>query len=164
MQASSAASYAVYAAVLLNAALGVSYFIFLGAVGAILATVWGAEAVRKICKYGIGTGVPSIGMLAFGMGLLCTLLGLKVSRLAGGKIPDHNRYRKHQARYPPRPDRRGGTGSRSGIHHRLHRTEHPEDEDPDHANWHDHDLGRSKLDLYRLHCHDCRSIRLQHDG
>jgi tetrahydromethanopterin S-methyltransferase subunit C len=68
----------IYAAVLLNAALGVSYFVFLGAVGAILATVWGADAVRKICKYGIGTGVPSIGMLAFGMGLLCTLLGLKV--------------------------------------------------------------------------------------
>jgi tetrahydromethanopterin S-methyltransferase subunit C len=68
----------IYAAVLLNVALGVNYFIFLGAVGAILATVWGADAVRKICKYGIGTGVPSIGMLAFGMGLLCTLLGLKV--------------------------------------------------------------------------------------
>ncbi|MGA9138740.1 MAG: tetrahydromethanopterin S-methyltransferase subunit C [Methanocella sp.] len=68
----------IYAAVLLNTALGVSYFVFLGAVGAILATVWGADAVRKICKYGIGTGVPSIGMLAFGMGLLCTLLGLKV--------------------------------------------------------------------------------------
>jgi len=47
-------------------------------VGAILAIVWGADAVRKICKYGIGTGVPSIGMLAFGMGLLATLLGLKV--------------------------------------------------------------------------------------
>jgi tetrahydromethanopterin S-methyltransferase subunit C len=68
----------VYAAVILNAALGVGYFAFLGAAGAILATVWGADAVRKICKYGIGTGVPSIGMLAFGMGLLCTLLGLKV--------------------------------------------------------------------------------------
>ena len=68
----------IYAAVILNAALGVGYFAFLGAAGAILATVWGADAVRKICKYGIGTGVPSIGMLAFGMGLLTTLLGLKV--------------------------------------------------------------------------------------
>jgi tetrahydromethanopterin S-methyltransferase subunit C len=68
----------IYAAFVLNAALGVSYFAFLGAAGAILATVWGADAVRRICKYGIGTGVPSIGMLAFGMGLLATLLGLKV--------------------------------------------------------------------------------------
>jgi tetrahydromethanopterin S-methyltransferase subunit C len=67
----------IYAAVILNAVTGYSYFAFLGAAGAILATVWGADAVRKICKYGIGTGVPSIGMLAFGMGLLATLLGLK---------------------------------------------------------------------------------------
>src|SRR5208337_4178970 len=65
-------------AVLLNTQLNVTYFSFLGAAGAILATVWGADAVRKICKYGIGTGVPYIGMLAFGMGLLATLLGLKV--------------------------------------------------------------------------------------
>jgi|SRR5271157_217374 len=65
-------------AALLNTQLNVWYFSFLGAAGAILATVWGADAVRKICKYGIGTGVPSIGMLAFGMGLLATLLGLRI--------------------------------------------------------------------------------------
>jgi tetrahydromethanopterin S-methyltransferase subunit C len=68
----------IFAAYLLNQQLGVTYFAFLGAAGAILATVWGADAVRRICKYGIGTGVPSIGMLAFGMGLLATLLGLKI--------------------------------------------------------------------------------------
>ncbi|HMK47860.1 MAG TPA: tetrahydromethanopterin S-methyltransferase subunit C [Methanocella sp.] len=68
----------IYVAYILDAVLGVTYFAFLGALGAILATVWGADAVRRICKFGIGTGVPSIGMLAFGMGLLSTLLGLKV--------------------------------------------------------------------------------------
>ena len=68
----------IFAAYLLNTQLNVTYFAFLGAAGAILATVWGADAVRRICKYGIGTGVPSIGMLAFGMGLLTTLLGLKI--------------------------------------------------------------------------------------
>ncbi len=68
----------IFAAYLLNTQLNVTYFAFLGAAGAILATVWGADAVRKICKYGIGTGVPSIGMLAFGMGLLTTLLGLRI--------------------------------------------------------------------------------------
>lgn len=68
---------AIFLAYFLNTTMKVSYFAFLGAVGAILAIVWGADAVRKICKYGIGTGVPSIGMLAFGMGLLATLLGLK---------------------------------------------------------------------------------------
>jgi len=69
---------AIFLAYFLNTTLKVSYFAFLGAVGAILAILWGADAVRRICKYGIGTGVPSIGMLAFGMGLLATLLGLKV--------------------------------------------------------------------------------------
>ena len=69
----------IYAAVVLNAVFKVNYFAFVAAAGAILATVWGADAVRRICKYGIGTGVPSIGMLAFGMGLLSTLLGLKVA-------------------------------------------------------------------------------------
>ncbi len=64
---------AIFLAYFLNTTLGVRYFAFLGAVGAILAVLWGADAVRRICKYGIGTGVPSIGMLAFGMGLLATL-------------------------------------------------------------------------------------------
>jgi tetrahydromethanopterin S-methyltransferase subunit C len=71
---------AIIAAAFLNTNFNVTYFAFLGAVGAVLATVWGADAVRKICKYGIGTGVPSIGMLAFGMGLLATLLGLKIGQ------------------------------------------------------------------------------------
>lgn len=73
----------ILAAYVLNTQLNVLYFSFLGAAGAILATVWGADAVRKICKYGIGTGVPSIGMLAFGMGLLATLLGLKIGDYLG---------------------------------------------------------------------------------
>lgn len=74
---------AIYLAYFLNTYMKVGYFSFLGAVGAILAIVWGADAVRKICKYGIGTGVPSIGMLAFGMGLLATMLGLKVGDYVG---------------------------------------------------------------------------------
>lgn len=73
----------IYAAYALNTMMNVTYFSFLGAVGAILAVVWGADAVRRICKYGIGTGVPSIGMLAFGMGLLATLLGLRIGDYAG---------------------------------------------------------------------------------
>lgn len=73
----------IYAAYVLNTVMNVTYFSFLGAVGAILAVLWGADAVRKICKYGIGTGVPSIGMLAFGMGLLATLLGLKIGDYVG---------------------------------------------------------------------------------
>jgi tetrahydromethanopterin S-methyltransferase subunit C len=74
---------AIFLAYFLNTTLNVSYFAFLGAAGATLAIVWGADAVRRICKYGIGTGVPSIGMLAFGMGLLATLLGLKIGDYVG---------------------------------------------------------------------------------
>ena len=77
----------VYLAVVLNAAVpDYPVFQFVAAGGAILATVWGADAVRRICKYGIGTGVPSIGMLAFGMGLVATLLGLKVGDYAAAKL------------------------------------------------------------------------------
>jgi len=78
----------IYAAVLLNAAIpDYPIFQFVAAGGAILATVWGADAVRKICKYGIGTGVPSIGMLAFGMGLVSTLLGLKIGDYLAASSP-----------------------------------------------------------------------------
>jgi tetrahydromethanopterin S-methyltransferase subunit C len=73
----------IYLATILNDAMGVTYWSFLGAAGAIIATVWGADAVRTICKYGIGTGVPSIGMLAFGMGLLTTFLGLRAGDYIG---------------------------------------------------------------------------------
>jgi len=38
-----------------------------GALGAICAVMWGADAVRRVAKYGLGTGVPSIGQIAMGM-------------------------------------------------------------------------------------------------
>ena len=75
----------VYAAMILNSVMTTTAFTFVAAGGAILATVWGADAVRRICKYGIGTGVPSIGMLAFGMGLVATMLGLKFGDYAAAK-------------------------------------------------------------------------------
>ncbi|MCD1296193.1 tetrahydromethanopterin S-methyltransferase subunit C [Methanocella sp. CWC-04] len=74
---------AIYIAYFVNNAMDVAYGSFIGAIGAIFAIVWGADAVRQICKYGIGTGVPSIGMLAFGMGLLTTILGLKIGDYTG---------------------------------------------------------------------------------
>ncbi|MFZ2498055.1 tetrahydromethanopterin S-methyltransferase subunit MtrC [Methanosarcina sp.] len=56
---------------------------FFGGIGAICATVWGADAVRRVASYGLGTGVPSIGMLALGMGVLAALFGLSVGGIAG---------------------------------------------------------------------------------
>jgi tetrahydromethanopterin S-methyltransferase subunit C len=51
---------------------------FFGGLGAICATVWGADAVRRVASYGLGTGVPSIGMLALGMGIIAALFGLSI--------------------------------------------------------------------------------------
>lgn len=58
-------------------------FSFIGALGAICATVWGADAVRRVCSYGLGTGVPSIGMIALGMGVVASMFGLAVGGIAG---------------------------------------------------------------------------------
>ena len=49
-----------------------------GALGGICAVVWGAEAVRRVAKYGLGTGVPSIGQIALGMGIIAAMFGLSI--------------------------------------------------------------------------------------
>ncbi len=49
-----------------------------GALGAICAVIWGAEAVRRVAKYGLGTGVPSIGQIAMGMGIIAAMFGLAI--------------------------------------------------------------------------------------
>lgn len=58
-------------------------FAFIGALGAICAIVWGGAAVRRVASYGLGTGVPSIGMMALGMGVVASLFGLAVGGIAG---------------------------------------------------------------------------------
>lgn len=69
--------------VYLNDLLGVTYFAFLAGIGAVFAIRWGADAVRRVCSYGIGTGVPSIGMLALGMGLVAAIFGLALGARLG---------------------------------------------------------------------------------
>ena len=49
------------------------------AVGLILAVLWGCDSVRKTSKYGLGTGVPSIGVMAVGYGIVGALMGLAVA-------------------------------------------------------------------------------------
>ncbi len=49
-----------------------------GALGGICAVIWGAEAVRRVAKYGLGTGVPSIGQIAMGMGIVAAMFGLAI--------------------------------------------------------------------------------------
>jgi tetrahydromethanopterin S-methyltransferase subunit C len=58
-------------------------FSVLGGLGAICAIIWGAAAVRRVASYGLGTGVPSIGMLALGMGVVAAMFGPAVNEIAG---------------------------------------------------------------------------------
>ncbi len=54
------------------------YTSIFGALGAICAVIWGSEAVRRVAKYGLGTGVPSIGQIALGMGIIAAMFGLAI--------------------------------------------------------------------------------------
>ena len=65
---------------------GIPYLAFLAGIGAIFATKMGADAVRRVCSYGIGTGVPSIGMLALGMGLISAMFGLAIGKMIPGAV------------------------------------------------------------------------------
>ncbi len=73
---------AIYAAYFLVDMAGPT-FAFIGALGAICAIIWGCAAVRRVANYGLGTGVPSIGMLALGMGVVASMFGLAVGGIAG---------------------------------------------------------------------------------
>lgn len=61
----------------LNVLTGSHVFSFFGGLGAICALMWGSETVKMLCSYGIGTGVPSTGYIAFGAGVIAMLLAMK---------------------------------------------------------------------------------------
>jgi tetrahydromethanopterin S-methyltransferase subunit C len=50
----------------LNVLTDTQYFSFFGGLATVAALVWGSHAIKNLCSYGIGTGVPSAGMIAFG--------------------------------------------------------------------------------------------------
>ena len=61
-------------------------------IGMLLCLVWGADSVRKTSKYGLGTGVPSIGLIGIGYGIVGALMGLAVASIGstalfGGVYP-----------------------------------------------------------------------------
>ena len=73
----------IYLAYILNSVTGTNIFSFVGALAALFGVVMGANAVRRVCAYGIGTGVPSIGMLSLGMGVVAVLFGLSIAEQLG---------------------------------------------------------------------------------
>jgi tetrahydromethanopterin S-methyltransferase subunit C len=61
----------------LNVATGTAMFSFFGGLAVISALIWGSHTIKVLCSYGIGTGVPSAGMIAFGSGVIAMLLATK---------------------------------------------------------------------------------------
>ncbi len=61
----------------LNQILGVGYFAFFGGIAAVAALWWGSDTIKHLCSYGLGTGVPSAGMIAFGTGAIAMIVATK---------------------------------------------------------------------------------------
>jgi tetrahydromethanopterin S-methyltransferase subunit C len=66
----------------LNVLSGTQVFSFFGGLAAVFALVWGTNTIKTLCSYGIGTGVPSAGMLALGSGVIAMLLATQMGILA----------------------------------------------------------------------------------
>jgi len=65
----------------LNVLTDTQLFSFFGGLAMVAALVWGSHTIKVLCSYGIGTGVPSAGMIAFGSGVIAMLLATKFSIL-----------------------------------------------------------------------------------
>ena len=51
----------------------------IAAIGAVLAIVWGSDAIRRVASYGLGTGVPSIGYMSLSVGVISALAGIALA-------------------------------------------------------------------------------------
>lgn len=54
--------------------------------GAVCAIVWGADAIRRVASYGLGTGVPSIGYMSLSIGVIGSLSGIGVAYIMSQNI------------------------------------------------------------------------------
>lgn len=59
----------------LNTITNTEYFSFFGGLAAVVALLWGTDTIKHLCSYGLGTGVPSAGMIALGSGVIGALFG-----------------------------------------------------------------------------------------
>jgi tetrahydromethanopterin S-methyltransferase subunit C len=66
----------------LNVVTGTQMFAFFGGLAVVAALIWGSHTIKVLCSYGIGTGVPSAGMIAFGSGVIAMLFATKFGILA----------------------------------------------------------------------------------
>ncbi|MBP2133998.1 tetrahydromethanopterin S-methyltransferase subunit C [Methanomicrobium sp. W14] len=65
----------------LNALTGTEVFSFFGGLAAVFALWWGTDTIKHLCSYGLGTGVPSAGMIALGSGLVAMIFATKLSSM-----------------------------------------------------------------------------------
>ena len=56
------------------------------ALGAVAAIIWGADAIRRVASYGLGTGVPSIGYMSLAIGIVGGLSGIAGAVLFGSNL------------------------------------------------------------------------------
>ncbi|MFA5331183.1 MAG: tetrahydromethanopterin S-methyltransferase subunit C [Methanoregula sp.] len=61
----------------LNVITNTEMFSFFGGLAVVSALIWGSHTIKVLCSYGIGTGVPSAGMIAFGSGVIAMLLATR---------------------------------------------------------------------------------------
>ncbi|KAF5088436.1 tetrahydromethanopterin S-methyltransferase subunit MtrC [Methanoculleus horonobensis] len=66
----------------LNTYFQTQYFAFFGGLAAVAALIWGTDTIKHLCSYGLGTGVPSAGMIALGSGVVAALFGATTGILA----------------------------------------------------------------------------------
>lgn len=59
---------------------------FIEGIGMIIVFAWGADSVRKTARYGLGTGVPSIGVLAVGFGIVGGIAGIAIASTHFGTL------------------------------------------------------------------------------
>jgi tetrahydromethanopterin S-methyltransferase subunit C len=66
----------------LNVVTNTELFSFFGGLAVVAALIWGSHTIKVLCSYGIGTGVPSAGMIAFGSGVIAMLLATRFGMVA----------------------------------------------------------------------------------
>jgi tetrahydromethanopterin S-methyltransferase subunit C len=69
----------IYLGAGLNLMFNAYTFSFFGGLAAVAAIWWGSNTIKTLCSYGIGTGVPSVGMISLGSGVIAMLIATRFS-------------------------------------------------------------------------------------
>jgi len=69
----------IYLGAGLNLMFNAYTFSFFGGLAAVAAIYWGSNTIKTLCSYGIGTGVPSVGMISLGSGVIAMLIATRFS-------------------------------------------------------------------------------------